>query len=87
MHDKARAARQFDAPGSHHVDVFMLHNLIRAREPNIWQWIPLTPADVLDEVLLAMVEWRDAGLRGLSASRARRPKRRGRRVLESRQLG
>ena len=49
--------------GRTHVDVFMLHNPIRqAREPHIRQWTPLTPADVLGDVLPAMVALRDAGV-------------------------
>lgn len=49
--------------GRDHVDVFMLHNPIRhTREPQIRLWTPLTPRDVLDEILPAMVALRDAGL-------------------------
>ncbi len=49
--------------GRDHVDVFMLHNPIRhAREPQIRQWTPLTPADVLDDILPAMIGLRDAGV-------------------------
>lgn len=49
--------------GRDHVDIFMLHNPIRhARVPQIRQWTPLTPADVLGDILPAMTALRDAGV-------------------------
>jgi aryl-alcohol dehydrogenase-like predicted oxidoreductase len=90
MRDKVRESLRDSLMrlGRDHVDVFMLHNPIRsAREPNIRQWTPLTPADVLDEVLPAMIELRDAGLTrylGLACEAAETAA--VRRVLESREF-
>ncbi|MFN0304510.1 MAG: aldo/keto reductase [Burkholderiales bacterium] len=45
-----------------HVDIVMLHNPVRAqRDLTIRQWSRITPADVLDEVLPAMMSVRAAG--------------------------
>lgn len=45
-----------------HVDVVMLHNPVRlVRNPNIRVWMRLTPEDVLDEVLPALLDVRNAG--------------------------
>ena len=45
-----------------HVDVVMLHNPVReARDLSVRQWSRLTPADVLDEVLPALLSVRAAG--------------------------
>jgi aryl-alcohol dehydrogenase-like predicted oxidoreductase len=64
MRDKVRESLRDSLMrlGRDHVDVFMLHNPIRSRrDPSIRQWTPLTPGDVLDEILPAMLELRDAG--------------------------
>jgi len=45
-----------------HVDVLMLHNPCRAmRDPAIRVWTPLTPDDILDQVLPVFAELRQAG--------------------------
>jgi aryl-alcohol dehydrogenase-like predicted oxidoreductase len=44
------------------VDVVMLHNPVRAlRDPTIRQWMRLTPADVIDQVMPALSAARAAG--------------------------